>query len=420
MATRYVDPPGTWATAQTGADNSGNEWQGPAGFQEALDTVGAGDIVFVKGGTCDLGRLVSMTVNDTTGWAAGDAVQNDNLAGGAPGDDWTGIIYEVTDGTNVIIETSTSHTIDDINTADGIDNVTQVDQETISAVSVDGLQVDGTTGTNSAQIIFTGTNGSWVNDGTKPILDGGSATTKATNCLYIDGPDYYRFENFQITDASGDGLSTNGAVTQDYWIVINCDFDNCGGDGADVEDMDRSLYIGCKFFSNTGNGCDTLGSLSNFIWCSFYNNTGNGIEKGTDDSQMFYGCIIHNNAGSYGAFLDAEIKIINCVIDGNTTGLRISSSIGGSIVLSNRITNNTTGANMSGPHPLGWNLFDTNGTDTSGANLIILEYKGDADTNEYDPDADDGYNDRANDDFNLKDSRTFTGETEFFDLGVGS
>lgn len=419
MATYYVDLSGTWAVAQTGADHVGAEWQGPAGAQEAFDTVGVDDIVYYVG-TADLGRLVTLTVNDTTSWAAGDDLQNNNLGGGSPGDDWSSaVLYEVTDGTHIIMEMQPGETIDDIDLADGVDNTTQVDQETCSVKEVLGIQADGTDGADGDEIFQLGCNGSWVEDGTLVVFDGGSTATKATNCIYINGIDYYQWRNIRCTDASGDGLLSNSAGVQDHHILSNCEFDNNGGAGANVEEMEYVSVNNSKFHTNGSHGLNNPHLSSKWDSCVFYNNTGSGVNQGTDTDRVYFAhCIAHNNTGEYGIKLDTECITVHCIADGQVTGIRHAGAIGG-LTHYCRLTNcSSRGLVILGSHVAAWNSFYANVTDDILGGRVLF-YNG-ADTNLYDPDADDGYNDRANDDFNLKDSRSYTGETEYIDLGIGS
>lgn len=419
MATYYVDNTGTWAVAQTGADHTGNEWQGPAGLQEAFDTVAANpDTVYVYG-EADLARLVTLTVNDTTSWAAGDNLRNNNLGGGTPGDDWSSaVLYEVVDGNTVIIEMQPGETIDDIDISDGIDNVTQTDQETCSAKAADGIQGDGADGAYQTEIFFIGVNSSWAVDGTMAILDGGSATTKATQCIYLDGIDYYQFRNFRFTDADTDGLLCNSSGTQDYHIFTNCDFDNNGNYGAGIEELEYAQFYGCRFYLNGSHGVHAPWFSSRFFGCTFDNNTGSGMNSGAGTDRIIVeDCIAANNTAEYGLKFDVECSAIHCVVDSQTTGIRHSGAIAG-LTLMCRLTNCGRGIINSGSHKYAWNLFFNNSVEDVNGGTKVDHYG--SDSNEYDPDVDDGYVNQGNEDYNLKDSRTFNGQTQYLDLRLGS
>ena len=105
------------------------------------------------------------------------------------------------------------------------------------------------------------------------------------------------------------------------------------------------------------------------------------------------------------------------------TGIYAGSNNHAALLLANRVTNCATGINGNSTISIfGWNLFHNNTNDTTSATYLeAIPLDSDTDTNEYDPDADDGYEDAANKDFNLKTSRTYNGDgTDTVGLGIGS
>ena len=113
MTTYYCDVTGDFVSSQTGADHTGNQWQGPYGLQKAIDTVTAGNELYIYG-TAALTRLVNMTLGkDVSAWSVDDEVRNDT----GDGDHWTGVVCEIS-GTSVVIELDSGITYDDVNDND--------------------------------------------------------------------------------------------------------------------------------------------------------------------------------------------------------------------------------------------------------------------------------------------------------------
>lgn len=289
-------------------------------------------------------------------------------------------------------------------------------------IDVDTQAGDATNG----YIKFIGCNAGGSVDGTKFVLDGNSA---ATYCLSFAGTsDYYWIENFELKNATSHGYYA--PAEGDYNVLINNISHNNGGDGFYIIGAVTTVIL-CNAYSNSSDGF-LLGAASiKLIFCASYNNSGYGIN--TSSSYIYgiiYGTIIHNNT-TYGLENpDSEFVMLNCVIDGEATGVLMGSD-NRYIFLGNRITNNTTGINFNSKIGIaGWNYFHNNSTaDVSNATLAYnIPYRtgltnhlmsgGIDGTNKVDVDADDGYNDRTNDDFNLKASRTLI-RTEV-DLEVGS
>jgi len=296
------------------------------------------------------------------------------------------------------------------------------------------------TKTLAAPIDFDTTNGDTTNgyvkhigcaadgsiDGTKYVLDGNSA---ATYCIYCaTNGNYHWIENFELKNATSHGYYAPS--TGDYNVLVNSIAHNNGGDGFYIGSSTATMIL-CKGYSNTSDGALLNSSRIRLYFCSFYNNSEYGINASTSaNSNLLFGCLIHNNTTIGIDSLDNAPSIINCVIDGETTGILIGADQYAHLI-GNRITNNTTGVNCNTKLNLaGWNYFHASGTaDVSNATLTYnIPYRaaltnhllsaGIDGTNKVDVDADDGYNDRTNDDFNLKASRTLI-RTEI-DLEVGS
>jgi len=137
-------------------------------------------------------------------------------------------------------------------------------------------------------------------------------------------------------------------------------------------------------------------------------------------------CVIHDNGENVeNVDVDDYCAFHNCVIDGTNqtgeTGLMISD---GNKVTGCRITNCATGIDsIARINMYGWNVFNGNTANTANATyLYAIPYDADSDTNEDNPDAgDDGYENVANDDFNIKTSMTYNGDgTDTVGLNIGS
>ena len=272
-------------------------------------------------------------------------------------------------------------------------------------------------------------------DGTPFVLDGNSA---AAQCILATTHDYIRIENFELTGATGDGYDATDNA--DYWIWINCLSHNNGASGWDMDGCDFHTFIKCIAHTNV-DGWSDLEYDNTLLFCVSYINTDHGFT--TDNRTVFIGCLAHDNgpdAGDAGYSVDqGNCRFFNCVADGEVTGIELFQ-IDGQIIVGCRITNNAEGIDFSSELALcGWNYFHGNTADL--ANPVAWSDKGlyaayivdetdDGNTNiskDADwglgqaTDADDGYENRANDDFNIKTSRTYNGDgTDTAGLNIGS
>lgn len=287
------------------------------------------------------------------------------------------------------------------------------------------IDVDTQTGDiTNGYIKFIGCNAGGTVDGTRFVLDGNTA---AAQCLYFAIlSNYYWLENFEFKNATSHGYYAPSYG--DNNIIINCIAHNNGGDGFYIGGSTTTCIL-CRSYSNTSDGF-YLGAISVcLLFCVSNNNSAYGMNCSTGTSYgTIYGCIIHSNT-TYGIEnIDYAALILNNIIDGETTGLVINDHT--ARIIGNRITNNTTGIDLVTKLSIaGWNYFHDNTADVTNATLAYnIPYRaaltnhlmsaGIDGTNKEDVDADDGYNNRANDDFNLKASRTLI-RTEI-DLEIGT
>ena len=307
------------------------------------------------------------------------------------------------------------------------------------------IDFDGTSGnTTSGYIKFIGcsTNtGDGSPDGTKYVLDGGGARSP----LAAITSDYIWIENFRFTNAFGDGVAAASASDADYWVWINCDFDNNGDDGfsGELSVPDYHYFIGCKFFGNSYSGCEWGGNYFVFVNCVAYQNGAEGIGGIGGQAKTLVRCLSYDNGDS-----QPNVRLINdslmdsCIVDGTNQASEDGVYLGNDrvYILASRITNCAEGINaVSNLGVVGWCLFDGNSDDTSNDTLLYhLPFESDLDlsagvkgvfsegnpsgsTNKFDPDADDGYNSAGDMDYGLKADRTYNGDgSDTVGFNVGS
>ena len=272
--------------------------------------------------------------------------------------------------------------------------------------------------TASGHIKFIGCAAGGSVDGTRYVMDANSA---AVNCIYVDA-DLAWFENFEFKNATAAGV--DGASTADFDVFINCISHSNGTHGWDLTSWDDNLFIRCKAYSNTDHGFYGTGYRCRFIFCVSALNGDCGWNA--LNQHVLIGCMAHDNgpdSGDWGINIDATSLAFNCIVDGERVGFQVDGD--NAYILACRITNNTTGIDISDELTYcGWNLFHNNTADMINpsamgtVHAIAIPLDGDSDTNEIDPDVDDGYNDRANDDFNLKADRTL--RRTAIDLNIGT
>lgn len=290
------------------------------------------------------------------------------------------------------------------------------------------LDVDTQTGdVVSGFIKFIGCAADGSVDGTRFVLDGNSA---AANCLLATTMSYIWFENFELKLATGDGFDATGAA--DKWVWINCISHNNGTAGWDMYGADEHIFIRSIAYSNTNDGWKDVYYYSKFFFCSAYGNADCGFDGSTGTiSCVWIGCVATDNGDNDKGWneLDEHCVVFNCVIDGtNQTGeIGIHLNDLTCIVLGCRITNLASGIDADSMLGLyGWNYFHNNTADLANATLLANIPHDEELTNHYnavdgsnkaDVDADDGFNDAANKDFNLKETRTL--RKTAIGLGIG-
>lgn len=143
-----------------------------------------------------------------------------------------------------------------------------------------------------------------------------NAADTAQHCVEATTPNshFMSFVNCQFTSATSHGVYTNNNAN--YWNIINCRFDNNGGDGYAHQHSNYAQIYKCLFDNNAGDG-GRFGGAAKIAECVFFNN-------GDDGAYV-------NNSGA---------TVCNCVFDNNTgDGLYITGA-GNSVVMNCIYTNN--------------------------------------------------------------------------------
>jgi hypothetical protein len=171
-----------------------------------------------------------------------------------------------------------------------------------------------TAGTAAAPIIFEGYT-TTPGDGGRAVITGSSVRANCvTDSLAADTLIYYVFKNFSMTAATGAGLLTDCSRL----TFKNCKFDTNGTIGLSCR---TTVCEACEFSSNGTNGVTTssaggVGGI--FIGCKFYSNTGRGLSGGL--GLVVFGCTFFNNGGDnirMGGGGGTLSTVLNCTFDGN-------------------------------------------------------------------------------------------------------
>ena len=338
MTDRYCDAARDFANPANVGDTTGNPALGPGGWQSMIegwgnhDALASGDDLHVKG-TGDQSKLVKITVDaDKTGtWVIGDVVENHNDGGGADGDDWVGVLVYI-DATTVWAQIdAASSDSDSVDTADGVYNVTRTEEiagANMTAATAPGIVYDNNSGTAAAAITTLGVNDSWVEDGTRAVLD---AKGKATYNVDLTGPDYLHFRNIHARNSASHGWYCSGVSQFCHWE--DCETEGSGGDAWRLAYNGRYASLhGCTARDWSGTyGFNTY--YVTFVHCVAYNGTtGFFTYAGSSSGCVAFQCTTGFST-AYGA------SLYNCVADDNTNGVTVADGVGQ--IIGCRITNNS-------------------------------------------------------------------------------
>ncbi len=275
----------------------------------------------------------------------------------------------------------------------------------------EAVDVDTQSGSKAAgyvKIIGCAADGSV--DGTRAVITGGGVRA---SCLQNCDQDMVRFDNFEFTAGTGSGVDLTSGATNGIWN--NCISHSNGAHGYNCSGTSHHRFFRCKAYSNTNDGWyDTESTTLQFL-CKSYSNGDDGIDAVNSTVILIASAYYDNGENDVNVNqLGENALIYNSIADGTgqTGETGIFSTRDYVSYIANRITNCATGIDASDEAQLfGYNLFHNNTADTANAGLLDpLPEDADADTNEYDPDVDDGYNDASTGDYNLKASRTNVGD----------
>jgi hypothetical protein len=398
-----------------------------AGWHNACQQVAAGDHVFLKGeGAIDklhsvpvTGKSGAFTLGEQVTWDAGASV---------------GTIAQDAGATLYIEEISGNP----LAGGDSLVGTTSTNTATVSSATQYDIHFV-TTGSQTAMIKWIGVNSSWVVDGTFAVANGNSAGGSSGPAAGLLQPNssavaYQWFENLECKNSLADGINLNGA---DFIVLVNVSSHDNGDDGIGMNTSIFCFLIGVRAYNNSDDGIPRPSDGCVLMFCASYNNTGAGYNANTSCfDAVFYQTIAHGNGEDGWQNFDSGNVWLNCIADENGDD-GISFNDDGSFIGCCRLTNQS-GAGDSGIAPganwgvAAFNLFYNNAVEVVGGTQFWnipwkaamtndLMSAGIDGSNKLDPDADDGYQDQANEDFNLKQNRTYTGRAaDAIGLGIGS
>ena len=335
MADKYVDL-NTGEGFSTGdAGTSGDPFVGCYGMQKALDTVAAGETIFVTG-TANLNKLVTLTVGaDKTGtWVVGDAVRNNT----GSGNHWTGVLCERTSST-MLIELDTGD-YGTVTTSEGIENTTRSDTVTCSAKMCPGMVVDTTDGTVYLPVNIIGCNNStsWI-PGTLAVFDG--VNTSHINYAINSTKIQYSLSFIEIKNCGSHGVYH----VINAWKFLQCSIHNNAGNGVySFWGGYSSVFENCKIYSNSLDGIRT-GAYSHILFSKIYSNGNSGVMFDGAYGIVF-GNTCYNNAYFHINLGDGDgYNIIGNILHGQTNGSYAALYMGNgvashTVIIGNRITGN--------------------------------------------------------------------------------
>lgn len=410
MTTYYCDLSQDFANPANVGDTTGNPALGPGGFQAMIDGWGnhdalvAGDFLHIIK-TAKLAKFVKTTVDvDKTGtWVIGDAVQNHNDGGGISGDDWVGVLVYI-DATTVWVQINDASTdFDSVDTADGIDNTTQVETipgANMTAAVIPGITVDNNQGSAGTLITLLGVNDSWTEDGTQFVLDAEGTATNATNCLVGADKDYFVVKNAEFKNAAEDNLTgiTNYCY---YWFFINCDTHHAGGNGSGnsgTKAFYNTVWFLCRAYNNAEHGF--FGTFDNYVCCTAHTNGSSGNKYGFRNygSGAFIHCLAYNN-DYMNYWLQLRSVMVNCVSDNGDTYGVVCPDTG--LIIGCRITGTNIGIRGDGVATSSIHeYFNFNNCTTPNDNITVDQKIKGTDTRI--ETGLEGYEDAASDLYNLK------------------
>ena len=246
--------------------------------------------------------------------------------------------------------------------------ITKVD--TVAAaddrVFVKNNSAAGTTATLSKALHIRGCNSSFVQDGTRPIID----ATGVTNAILLGNTacDGASFSNMEWSGATGDGLEGVAGVLDT--IFFRCVAHDNGGSGfgyPSTSTVSRNAFVLCASYNNTGQGfvCSTQALV---LYCA---SIGNGSGMNVSTAGCAVGCVDSDSAGlGYVGSINARFIGCRSYGSGGTSGM---TAMAHGIVFGCRVSDAVgNGINLSGADDASlrdWNVAIDNGTDINTADV---------------------------------------------------
>ncbi len=306
MATIFCD------TALTTGGDDGTSWEdGYRLIQDAIDSAGAGDEVWVKARTISLSARVDFDNANANAVYGGFAT---SLTG--------------TSGSVAARNVPTDITVLDAG------NSVQCGYVSNRAYTIDGFKFyDGNTATGGGVYAYT-TAGTITF--ANCIWDSCTGNTGAA--VYSSGGGLLDFDDCTF---SNNVVSTGGSGATMYISTTDAVLDNCvfNGNAAatghsciTMTGSNTSTITSTKFYGNTANSYNgaamgsNTGSTMNIVLCEMYSNSGStigGAVRGGGGSHILKNCLIYSNTSTYGggAYLSGGTNSFdNCTIADNTAG----------------------------------------------------------------------------------------------------
>lgn len=384
-----------YQTTQDGS--SGNEYKGCYGLQKVLRVVTAGDSILVyapNDTSIYLDRLVTLTTgtDKSATWAVGDSIQN--LTG--TGNDWTAVLCSLS--TTTIIAELRTGTYATVATADGIENVTKVDNTTLSEKACNGVGIVSKSGTSTAYIRLFGCNTTF--DTLKLSYINGRR--QATSCIFGTSSNYIHLSYLHLDSAVNNNLNSTNA--QDHWKIEKIKSTNAGWSGFHLYLCKYSDVFYCYSYNNVREGFYCSGYYDVFKYCKSYSNGYNGFNL--EGNRIWIDiCLSYSNTRSGVRISTIEAILTRSILHANSySGVTIESSSVGGNVYENRLTANTLyGINCVSLNNSIYEDYNYLQGNTSGnRNNISGIHSVDGSDTDY------GYVDYTNGNFSLSDNATHT------------
>jgi len=398
--TYYIDMSAAYVHNANSGKSQGECWNGPGGFQRAIENASAGDTILLRNGSTPANNIpVSrLWMVDSTVSSVGDVLEN--LDTGA-----TGIVVAVYDLYGLVM-------VED----DGTMDWNNGDEYTVNGSGsytfslfpyTCGIQLDAMGGsmedgdTTDGRITVQGVASDWSTD-ELAYLNGNSLV----DYIFTTGDDfgdYWCFKNLLMINASSCGFQFANAVADSKgWVLENVHIKNSGYYAVNMGSrLTQSLFINVWIEDSTTEGFHFVPTSSLFVGCVF---TGNGSYAAYKPSNsMFVNCLFHNNSGpAISNGINTFWAVMNSVLDGNAINVHSTSAPVLAFMMFNRNTNaSETGVSCSAAYPTFYADYNAYYNTSQFSNFTPGDNSHGSGTNNDDM-TEDGYMDKANDDFSLK------------------